>query len=331
MSFVTEPRDAVAAVDGAVLDEVRRGLLRPVRSLSPWLFYDERGSELFERITELPEYYLTRTERGIFEARAAEIVAEAARGGQLMALELGAGTATKTGLLLRAMVQQQGSVLYQPVDVSESALAEAEVGLARDVPGVEVRPLVANYVTAMPRPERPAGCAVLGLYIGSSIGNFEPADAAAVLRGLRAGLVPGDTLLLGTDLAPGPGKSVAQLIAAYDDAAGVTAEFNRNVLVRLCRELGMNWSVEDWAHEARWNAAESRMEMHLRAMRPMEVRLPAGGERVRFAADETIHTENSYKFTAASVEHLLRGAGFRARRVWRDRAELFAVTLAEVV
>ena len=321
---------AAAVVDEAVLEEVRRGLLGPVRTLTPWLFYDERGSQLFERITELPEYYLTRTERAIFEQNAAEIVTEAGAGRRLTVLELGAGTATKTGLLLRALVARQGAVVYQPVDVSETALEEARVGLARDVPGVEVQPCVANYVSAMPRPGRPAGSRVLALYIGSSIGNFDPDAAAGVLRGLRAGLEAGDTLLLGTDLAPGPHKSVERLVAAYADVAGVTAMFNRNVLRRLNRELGMEFDMPGWAHEARWNATESRMEMHLRATRPMEVRVPRAGERVRFEAEETIHTENSYKFTGASVEALLREAGFGIRRVWRDAEEMFAVTLAEV-
>ncbi len=329
MSSALEPR-AAAAVDEAVLDEVRRGLLGTTRTLTPWLFYDERGSQLFERITDLPEYYLTRTERGIFAAHAAEIVAEAGAGRPLTVLELGSGTATKTGLILRALVAQQGTTVYQPVDVSETALDEARVGLARDVPGVEVQPCVANYVTAMPRPQRPAGSHVMALYIGSSIGNFDPEAAAGVLQGLRAGLRAGDTLLLGTDLAPGPHKSIDRLVAAYDDAAGVTAEFNRNMLHRINRELGMSFDVPSWAHEARWNSEESRMEMHLCATRAMDVYLPRGGERVHFKAGETIHTENSYKSTDASVEAMLREAGFGIRRVWHDAEELFAVTLAEV-
>ncbi len=330
MSSIAEPRPAANDVDEAVLAEVRRGLLGRPRTMAPWLFYDERGSMLFERITELPEYYLTRTERGIFAERAGDIVEEAAAGGRLTVLELGAGTATKTGVLLRAIVARQGEVVYRPVDVSETALEEARQGLGRDVPGVTVRPCVANYVTAMPRLERPEGCRAMALYIGSSIGNFDPEGAIEVLRGLRAGLTEGDTLLLGTDLAPSEHKSVERLLAAYDDGAGVTAEFNRNVLRRLNRELGMSFAVEAWAHEARWNPAQSRIEMHLRATRMMEVEVPGGGERVRFERGETIHTENSYKFTDRTVAELLGAAGFGVRRVWRDAEGMFAVTLADV-
>lgn len=314
----------------AVLREAVSGLaVAPgaQKTLSPWLFYDERGSQLFEDITALPEYYLTRTERGIFAEHAEEIFA--AMDGCVTVAELGAGTAAKTGLLLDAAARLQGEVLYQPIDVSASALDEAAAHLAAEIPGVLVKPQVANYVTETFTLARPEGCKVLTLYIGSSIGNFAPEDAAAVLSNLRDHLEPGDALLLGTDLAPGKNKSVESLVAAYDDAQGVTAAFNRNVLVRLNRELDADFSVECFVHRAVWNAAESRMEMHLVSLRDQTVHV--AGERIVFAAGETIHTENSYKFTDGAIDALLGSADFERQMAWTDREGRFAVTLAFAV
>jgi L-histidine N-alpha-methyltransferase len=345
-------------LNDAVAEAAYAGLTATAKWLTPWLFYDERGSELFERITELPEYYLTRTERALFVAHADEIIAAASGGERLTLAELGAGTATKTGILLRAAVARQGSVLYQPVDVSPSALEEA-ARLERDLPGVTVRPSVANYITSQIVLERPMQSSppvnpnasavavphgpkarperILALYIGSSIGNFSPEEARGILHNLRAQLVPGDSLLLGTDLAPGATKTEAELIAAYDDAAGVTAAFNRNVLVRLNRELGADFDLPCFAHEARWNPEASRMEMHLRSLRPQVVTLArvagANGRplRISFASGETIHTEDSYKFSTASLDRLLGDCGFDVARRYTDAEERYAVTLASAV
>ena len=315
--------------------EARRGLSEAPRTLTAWLFYDERGSQLFEQITALPEYYLTRTERAIFEEHAAEIVEAASGGARLTVMELGAGTASKSGVVLRAAAARQSEVLYQPIDVSESALAEAAATLEAQLPGVRVVSHVADYTAGPLAVTRPQGCRVLALYIGSSIGNFFPEDALELLENLRASLEPGDSLLLGADLAPGANKSLADLLAAYDDRAGVTAAFNRNVLVRLNRELGANFVPEAFAHEARWNAEESRIEMHLCSLREQRVMLPANqagaAVMMQFHAGETIHTENSYKFTQAAIDRLLERAGFRTERVWHDAKELFAVTLAMAV
>ena len=328
-------QSTLSVVNEAVAAEARRGLTCSPRELSPWLFYDERGSELFEAITTLPEYYLTRTERALFSTHADAIVTAAAAGGRLTVLELGAGTATKSGLLLRALVARQGTVLYQPIDVSSFALAEAEASLTREVPGVAVRSRVANYTVEAASINREPDEHALALYIGSSIGNFNPEQARDVLTMLRSGLTPGDTLLLGTDLAPGPHKSVDMLLAAYDDAAGVTAAFNRNVLDRLNRELGADFNTTAFRHIARWNSRLCRIEMHLEATVAQTVHLPADEQasplKLEFEAGETIHTESSYKFTNASVASLLGGAGFAVRRVWHDLDELFAVTLAEAV
>ena len=310
--------------------EARAGLSVTPRTLSPWLFYDEAGSQLFERITELPEYYLTRTERAIFTAHAEEILQEAARGqgpaGKLTLIELGAGTATKTGILLAAAVRQQGSVVYQPVDVSETALAEASENILTNIPGVTVRCQVTDYTREALPLDRLPNTRTLALYIGSSIGNFTPAAAREVLRNLRAQLLPGDTLLLGADLAPiGPGahKTEAALLAAYDDAAGTTAAFNLNVLTRLNRELGADFETGNFRHKVLWTAAQSRIEMHLESLVAQRVRIPASDGcaalTLDFAAGETIHTENSYKFTPAAVKALLASAAVWARRPDRGK------------
>jgi len=319
--------EAPEALRDTVLREALSGLTAKRKTLPPWLFYDERGSQLFERITALPEYYLTRTERGIFAANADEIFLGI--DSPVTIAELGAGTAAKTGILLTAAARFQPEVLYQPIDVSASALDEACAAIASNIPGVIVQSMVANYLTEPFTLLRPEDHRILALYIGSSIGNFSPQEATAILRNLREHLEPGDSLLLGADLAPGPHKSVATLLAAYDDAAGVTAEFNKNILARLNRELDANFDLDNFAHRARWNAADSRIEMHLESLAPQTVLI--AGERIGFAAGETIHTENSYKFTAAALAALFASANFVPARTWHDADCRFAVTLAEAV
>lgn len=324
---------AVAGPVEAVARAVREGLTGMPKQLPPWLFYDERGSQLFEAITELPEYSLTRTERALLERYSDQILLHL--GQAVTVVELGAGTATKTGVLLEAATRFQQQVVYQPVDVSASALAAAKVQLEARLPGVEVRPQLANYVTDNISLARPAGAKILAMYIGSSIGNFSPDDAQSILAKLRAKMSPGDALLLGTDLAPSPKKPVAALLAAYDDAAGVTAEFNRNMLVRLNRELGTDFRVACFKHRARWNTVESRIEMHLESLHAQTVTLPAdaAGSRcaIHFTKGETIHTENSYKFTEARVRRLLADAGFAVDLSFQDPDQQFALTLGAVV
>jgi L-histidine N-alpha-methyltransferase len=338
-TFAIAPEAISISTSEAVAREVRTGLTAEPKTLSPWLFYDEAGSHLFEEITELPEYYPTRTERGIFEAHADEILQEAARGqgpaGKLTLIELGAGTATKTGILLAAAVRQQGSVVYQPVDVSETALAEASDNILKNIPGVTVRCQVTDYTREALPLNRLTNTRTLALYIGSSIGNFTPQGSREVLRNLRAQLLPGDTLLLGTDLVPGEHKTEATLLAAYDDAAGTTAAFNLNVLTRLNRDLGADFDTEKFRHKVLWNPAESRIEMHLESLAAQRVHIPANSSgpalTVNFVKGETIHTENSYKFTPAAVEDLLASANFKLTQSWQDPRHLFAVTLATAV
>jgi L-histidine Nalpha-methyltransferase len=337
-TFAFAPETVSTSTSEAVAREVRAGLTATPKTLSPWLFYDEAGSHLFEEITELPEYYLTRTERGIFATHAEEILREAASShgphppGKLTLIELGAGTATKTGILLAAAVRQQGSVVYQPVDVSETALAEASDNILKNIPGVTVRCQVTDYTREALPLNRLPNTRTLALYIGSSIGNFTPTGAREVLRNLRAQLLPGDTLLLGTDLGPGEHKTEAILLAAYDDAAGTTAAFNLNVLTRLNRDLGADFDTENFRHKVLWSPDESRIEMHLESLVAQRVHIPANssgpGLDVNFTSGETIHTENSYKFTPVAVEALLASANFKATRSWQDPQHLFAVTLA---
>jgi L-histidine Nalpha-methyltransferase len=309
-----------------ILHEALTGLAAPQKTLPPWLFYDEAGSQLFEQITDLPEYYLTRTERALFAAHADEIFREV--GSPVTIAELGAGSASKTGILLEAATRFQPEVLYQPIDVSPTALDEASATLT-SIPGLTIVPQVANYITEPYRIERPAGCRILALYIGSSIGNFAPEEAAQILCNLRSHLQSGDALLLGTDLAPGPQKSVATLLAAYDDHAGVTAAFNLNILARLNRDLDADFDLDAFVHRARWNEADSRIEMHLESLVPQTVLI--AGKRISFARGETIHTENSYKFTADALTTLLTSAGFTTSVTFQDAAHTFAVTLAGAV
>jgi L-histidine Nalpha-methyltransferase len=323
MSAISLPKlPAIASSPLAV--EVLNGLTEHPKTLSPWLFYDQAGSQLFEEITELPEYYVTRTERNILAEHADEIVTAAAGGRDLSMIELGAGTATKTGLLLSAAVGLQGSVTYYPIDVSETALEEARNRLEAELPEVTVEPIVADYTEGMRQNGASHTGRKLVLYIGSSIGNFSPTEAIEVLRGVRAQLLPGDSLLLGTDMV----KDVDTLLAAYDDAAGVTARFNLNVLVRINRELDANFHPSLFRHRARWNERHSRIEMHLESLLPQKIALRALDMEVRFARGETIHTENSYKFTDERVLALLTRAGFKLRQQWTDPNHWFTVYLA---
>ncbi len=321
-------------LENPVAQAVLTGLTASQKSLPAWLFYDEAGSRLFEQITLLPEYYLTRTERAIFQQHADSIIAAARqnyRNAQpnapadqpLRLLELGAGTATKTGILLAAAVRAQGLTAYLPIDVSASAIDEACASIAEAQPDVIVHPQIANYVTGtLDIPPHPGP--TLALYIGSSIGNFSPDEAASILGKLREQLQPGDTLLLGTDLV----KDKATLEAAYCDSEGVTEAFNLNMLHRLNRELHANFDLAAFRHAAHFNSASSRIEMHIRSTRRQTVRIAALGLSVNFQLNESIHTENSYKFTSQSIAALLRRCGFSVNTTYTDADSYFAVTLA---
>jgi L-histidine Nalpha-methyltransferase len=307
-----------------IAEDVRAGLLNRPKSLPPKLFYDEEGSELFERITELPEYYLTRSERQILETYAGDMLAGA--GANLTLVELGAGTAAKTGILIRALLRRQLRVEYYPLDVCESALEVASKSLTAISAQVRVHPVIVDYTRDMDGIHRIAG-RKLALYLGSSIGNFEKHEAAAVLRRLRSRFESGDALLLGADLA----KSEAILQPAYDDSEGVTARFNKNILARINRELGGEFDPEKFRHIAEWNPILSRMQMYLESTEAQAIRIELLGLTVPFAQGERIHTENSYKFTPQMVRSILSAGGFDLEATWTDSKGWFSVYLARAV
>jgi len=333
--MTTFPLPALSSqIEHRVASAVRDGLTARPKRLPPWLFYDDTGSRLFDEITARPEYYLTRTERGVLAAQAERIIALAAqpaagrRAGSIPAClritELGAGSADKTRLLLAAAVARQGTVVYEPVDVSASALETAAKRIEREIAGVTVSPRVIDYTHEFGL--APTSDRRLVLYIGSSIGNFDPWQAAELLQCVRSGLKPGDGFLLGVDLV----KDEPTLLAAYDDVAGVTADFNLNLLARLNRELGADFYLESFEHRAVWNAQESRIEMHLESRIAQRVWLDGLDLAVEFAAGETIHTENSYKYRPEQAEAMLAAAGFTPVEAWTDAQGWFAVCLAHV-
>src|SRR5450755_4254918 len=237
---------------------VSEGLLQRHKRLPPWLFYDAEGSALFEKITELPEYYPTRAERSIFEEQGDALVAAAGGTAPLHIAELGAGTATKSQILLRAAVRRQGRTLFVPTDVAPAPLAIAVARFAREEPEVDVAPVVGHHERALDS-VRALADRQLVLFIGSSIGNYEDDEAREFLRAIRRSLRVGGALLLGTDLR----KSPSVLVPAYDDAQGVTARFNKNILARINRQLGGHFDLTRFKHVALWNGEESRIEMHL--------------------------------------------------------------------
>lgn len=303
--------------------DVYEGLSSKPKWLSPKLFYDAAGSALFEQITELPEYYLTRTERHILLENADDIIRSA--GADLSLIELGAGTASKTRILIGASLQQQNTISFYPIDVSRSALDEAVSHLNGDFAGLRVFPVVADYSQGLGRLAALPGRKLL-LYLGSSIGNFEPMNAGRMLRMMRSTLKSGDALLLGTDMV----KPTEVLLPAYDDAQGVTAAFNRNILSHINRELDADFKRETFRHVALWNPACSRIEMHLESTRPQIVSVRGLQMRVNFNKGDRIHTENSYKFTQPVIDSILDVAGFVREKTWSDLQSWFALHLARV-
>jgi L-histidine Nalpha-methyltransferase len=304
-------------------EEVAEGLLGQPKWLPCKLFYDAAGSALFEEITELPEYYLTRTELGILREYSDEIVSAA--GANLTVVELGAGTASKTGTLLEALARRQMRVSYIPVDISPAALREARERMQSQFNSLRVYPMVADFSQGFGSLRRIPGRKLV-LYLGSSIGNFNPEDAVNMLSQIRSELASGDALLLGTDLV----KDKSILVPAYNDAQGVTARFIKNILCRLDRELGANFDLDAFRHVALWNQQRSRMEMYLESLRPQHVNLGLLNLQIRFAEGERIHTENSYKYTLKMVRDMLKPAGFQFERTWFDPQKWFGLHLARV-
>ncbi len=302
--------------------DVYDGLTSQPRRLPAKLFYDAAGSSLFEEITRLPEYYLTRTEAAILEKSAGEICRRA--GTNVSVVELAAGSAEKTRLLLAELLRTQLTAIYAPVDVSQAALAAARDTM-RSLAGVKVQPVLCElsdlgFLTKYDSPR-------LVLFIGSTIGNLEDEEAIALLARVARELNAKDRLLLGSDLV----KDTAVLLPAYDDAQGVTARFNRNLLVRINRELGGNFDPDAFRHIARWDSAHSRIEMHLESARRQVVAIRDLGLTLDLAGGERIHTENSYKYTLPRVRAILAGAGFELERTWSDERGWYGVHLARVL
>ena len=311
----TLPEDAT---DAALRADVLHGLTRTPKTLPPKWFYDAHGSELFEQITELPEYYPTRAEREILIDRAGEI---AAATGARTLVELGSGSSDKTRHLLDAFTDL---ALYVPVDVSESALTQAGHAIVAERPGLDVHALIADFTGAITLPETP-GPRLLA-FLGGTIGNLLPAERATFFAGLRALLSPGDALLLGTDLV----KDEQVLVRAYDDAAGVTAAFNKNVLTVVDRELGADFDAGAFDHVALWDAGNEWIEMRLRSRTDQTVKIPALDLAVDFAAGEELRTEISAKFRKEGVRTELSTAGLELAHWWTDREGRFALSLSVV-
>jgi L-histidine N-alpha-methyltransferase len=304
----------------ALREDVLTGLTATPKWLPPRWFYDERGSELFDRITRLPEYYPTRTERALLTARAGEIAAAA---GADVLVELGSGTSEKTRLLLTAMREAGTLRRFVPFDVDPSVLRLAGDALAEEYPGLEVDGVVGDFTRHLG--ELPTDGRRMVAFLGSTIGNLAPAERAAFLADLAATLRPGDSFLLGTDLV----KDEGRLVRAYDDAEGVTADFNRNVLLVLNRELKADFDPEAFTHVAVWDTEHEWIEMRLRSVREQQVNVAALDLGVPFAAGEEMRTEISAKFRRAGVERELAAAGLAMTRWWTDPTGDFGLSLAQ--
>ncbi|MET7733081.1 L-histidine N(alpha)-methyltransferase [Streptomyces sp. NPDC005402] len=311
----TLPEDATEA---ALRADVLKGLTHTPKTLPPKWFYDAHGSELFDQITELPEYYPTRAEREILVARSGEI---AAATGARTLVELGSGSSEKTRYLLDAL---PGLHTYVPVDVSESALTQAGHALIAQRPELSVHALIADFTGGLSLPGTPGPRLVA--FLGGTIGNLLPAERAMFLSSVRSLLSPGDALLLGTDLV----KDENVLVRAYDDAAGVTAAFNKNVLTVVNRELGADFDPGAFDHVALWDAENEWIEMRLRSRTDQTVKVPALDLAVDFAADEELHTEISAKFRKEGVRGELSAAGLELAHWWTDSEGRFALSLSVV-
>src|SRR5262245_8657801 len=324
------PSDPLLCVDRHLRDDyraqlaadVRHGLTQHPKRLPPKYFYDDRGSRLFEAICELPEYYLTRTEHALL-IEIADAVIGATHPSQLV--ELGSGASRKTRILLDALTRVQPAATYMPIDVSESTLRHSAAALRLAYPALHVHAIVADYERGLPRLTGDDGERLVA-FLGSTIGNFVPPDDVNFLRRVARQLAAGDHLLLGVDLV----KPVERLHAAYNDSAGVTAEFNRNVLRVLNRELQADFDPARFEHVAFYDPDSAQIEMHLRARTAHTVRIGALDLTIAFRAGETIHTESSRKFTRATATAMLAQAGFRLQRWYTSPDTAFALALAAV-
>lgn len=319
MTVIVDVHLAPSSAAEALRADVLRGLTATPKTLPPKWFYDERGSELFDEITRLPEYYPTRAERSILVEHAGDVAAAC---GADTLVELGSGTSEKTRLLLTALREAGGLARFVPFDVDPSVLRAAGAAVAREYPGVAVHAVVGDFERHLPL--LPSGGRRLVAFLGSTIGNFEPAPRAEFLRSLASTLTPGDSFLLGTDLVKDP----ARLVAAYDDSAGVTAAFDRNVLAVVNRELKADFDLDAFDHIARWDAGAEWVEMRLRSRRAQTVSIAALDLTVDFAEGEQMRTEVSAKFRRDRVEDELAAAGLRMTEWWTDADGDFGLSLS---
>ncbi|MGZ3441188.1 MAG: L-histidine N(alpha)-methyltransferase, partial [Polyangia bacterium] len=312
--------EADAALPSDFAADVRTGLTAPRKRLSCRYFYDAAGSALFEEICALPEYYLTRAEQEILDAHANEIFAGCPADAALV--ELGSGSATKTRTLIEAALEQKSPLRYVPIDISRSMLEESSRALLDAYPAVEIVAIAAEYRAGLRWLKRMRDPKLV-LWLGSNVGNFSRSDASRFLRGVRATMSPSDRLVMGVDLR----KSRAVLEAAYDDAAGVTARFNLNLLQRINRELGGRFDVDAFAHRARWNERQGRIEIQIVSKLAQTVRIDGLRLSVAFKKGEAIYTESSYKYSFGEIERLARSAGLVVEQRWLDGERRFSVNL----
>jgi L-histidine N-alpha-methyltransferase len=301
--------------------EVEAGLRACPKRLPCRYFYDREGSLLFETICELPEYYLTRAEREILQARAAEIVSHLPKDTTL--LELGCGSAAKTRVLIEAFLQRDGVLRYVPVDISRTMLQESSMRLVEEYPALQITAIAGEYHDGLRQLKVEADRPKLILWLGSNMGNFERPEAESFVRCVRETMSPWDRLLVGIDLR----KDRAVLQRAYDDSYGVTARFNRNILARINRELGGHFDLGKFHHRAIYNEQIGRIEMYLVSARAQLISIDRLGLEVPFEAGEMIHTENSYKYSVGEIEALAGAAGLRIERQWLDAERRFSLNL----
>lgn len=297
------------ALDNLLLVDTLNGLAKPQKTLPCKWFYDEVGSALFEEITELPEYYLTRVETGLLESLKAELAAELPE--LSLIVEPGSGSSNKTRILLSSQPKLRE---YVPMDISAEFLVEATAQLQQQFRHLQIRPVVGDFTHVIEPIAADEHTDCLIFFPGSTIGNFDPVEARELLRNIRKIVDKPCWLLIGVDMT----QDRSQLLAAYNDAAGITAKFNRNLLVRINRELDANFNLEKFSHRALFNANEHRMEMHLVSEANQSVEI--AGQKVRFRAGEFIHTENCYKYPRHKFEALLEASGWYMQRVWQDQA-----------
>lgn len=328
MRATTTPATRLAIITGpqprhkaSFADDVRAGLSAPCKVLSSKYFYDELGSALFDAITVLPEYYLTRAETGILREWGWEMVR--ALGNPIEFIELGSGSAIKTRILIEEALRVQRTLRYSPIDISREALRASAQALVASYSALSVTAYAGDYFTILGTEHLRRETRSLVMFMGSNLGNYEPEQARKLLAGIAKSLKPGDGLLLGLDMKKDP----RMLELAYDDPTGVTAAFNKNVLARINRELGGHFDLHDFRHIAHYDAESGAVQSHLEARRSHDVRIDAINLTVSFASGERIHTESSYKYSPQDITQLAKEAGLRLERSWTDPQERFSVNL----